>query len=96
MQKKKVLYIIRCNKQIQPRLNLDINDYKEYSESFSSIEIEIIPTKNKYGKFMRNIEDNEKDYFHIYFNNDKTDIKRTYNIKSDYARIINIRIVNTL
>ena len=61
MTKKKKLEIIKYNKKIQNRLNLDVNDYKEYSE----IEIEIIPTKDKYGKFI-NINENDKLYYHIF------------------------------
>ena len=48
MTKKKKLEIIKYNKKIQNRLNLDVKDYKEHCE----IEIEIIPTKGKYGKFI--------------------------------------------
>ena len=52
MSKKKKLEIIKYNKKIQNRINLSVKDYKEYSEAYSSIEIEIIPTKGKYGKFI--------------------------------------------
>ena len=45
---KKKLAIVKYNKRIQNRLNLNVKDYKEYCE----IEIEIIPKKDKYGKFM--------------------------------------------
>ena len=45
--KKKSLEIVKYNKKLQKRVNLNITDYKEYSENFSSIEIEIIPKKNK-------------------------------------------------
>ena len=41
--KKKSLEIIKCNKKIQQRLNINIKDYKNYSEMYSSIEIDIIP-----------------------------------------------------
>ena len=51
--KKKKLTIVKYNKRIQNRLNLSIKDYKEYCE----IEIEIIPIKDKYGKFI-NIKKN--------------------------------------
>ena len=51
---KKKLEIVKYNKKIQNRLNLDVKDYKEYSE----IEIDIIPTKDKYGKFI-NIDEND-------------------------------------
>ena len=52
MVKKKSLQIFQYNKKLQNRLNLDINDYKEYSETFTPIEIEIIPAKDKYGFFL--------------------------------------------
>ena len=52
MPKKKKLEIVRCNKRMQNRLDLGIKDYKEYSETFTPIEIEIIPTKDKYGRFI--------------------------------------------
>ena len=48
MTKKKKLEIVKYNKKIQNRLNLSLNDYKEYRE----IEIEIIPNKGGYGKFI--------------------------------------------
>ena len=65
-------------KKIQNRLNLDVKDYKEYSE----IEIEIIPTKDKYGKFI-NIDENDELYHHIYFNDNKEEIKNKYEIKEE-------------
>ena len=43
IDRKKSLKIIKYNKQIKRRLNIDINDYKEFAEKFSSIEIEIKP-----------------------------------------------------
>ena len=43
--KKISLEIIKYNKNIQRRLDINTNDYKEYSELYSSIEIEIIPIK---------------------------------------------------
>ena len=44
--------MIKYNKNIKNRINININDYKEYSEKYSSIEIYIKPVKNKYGKFI--------------------------------------------
>ena len=61
MTKKKKLQIVKYNKKVQNRLNLGIKDYKEYSE----IEIEIIPTKDIYGKFI-NIDNKDKLYYHIF------------------------------
>ena len=39
MNKKKSLEIVKYNKKIQNRLNLSINDYKEYSEIYTPIVI---------------------------------------------------------
>ena len=79
MPKKKKLEIVKYNKRIQNRINLSVKNYKEYSETFTPIEIEIIPTKGKYGIFI-NINENDKLYYHIYFNNNKKEIKNKYNI----------------
>ena len=66
--KKISLEIIKYNKNIQKRLNINISNYKEYSEIFSSIEIEIIPMKkHKYSQFINIFKGYEK-YYHIYFN----------------------------
>ena len=71
MTKKKKLEIVKYNKRIQNRLNLDIKDYKEYGE----IEIIIIPIKSKHGKFI-NIDEDDELYYHIYFNDNKEEIKK--------------------
>ena len=68
------LKIIKCNINIQKRLNININNYKDYSEKFSSIEFEIIPIQNKYGSFIK-IKEEDKKKFHIYFNDNKKEIK---------------------
>ena len=46
LEKKRTLEIVKNNKNIKKRINLNINDYKEYSEKYSSIEIEIKPVNN--------------------------------------------------
>ena len=79
--KKKSLDIIKYNNNIKERMNISIKDYKEYSEIYSSIEIEIKPVKNKYGEFI-NMNEN-KIYYHIYFNDNKEEIKRNYFNKND-------------
>ena len=76
MTKKKKLEIVKYNKKMQNRINLSVKDYKEYSETFTPIEIEIIPKKDKYGKFI-NINEIDKLYYHIYFNDNKEEIKNT-------------------
>ena len=87
MTKKKKFEIVKYNKKIQNRLNLDANDYKEYCE----IEIEIIPKKGEYGNFI-NIDENDELYYHIYFNNNKKEIKNKYKInKKD--KVTKIKII---
>jgi len=67
ISKKKKLEIVKYNK----RLNLSVKDYKE---TFTPIEIEIIPAKGKYGRFIK-VDENDKLYYYIYFNNNKEEIK---------------------
>ena len=43
LKKGKTLNIVKYNKNIKRRININTNDYKEYSEKYSSIEIEIKP-----------------------------------------------------
>ena len=65
--KRKSLKTIKYNKKIQKRIDINIKDYKYYSKKYTSIELEIIPMKSKYGKFI-NIKEKDKEYYHIYFN----------------------------
>ena len=91
LNKGKTLNIVKYNKKIKERINININDYKEYSEKCSSIEIEIKPVNRKYGKFINN--ENKKIYYHIYFNNnDEEEIKRNYISKDEEIKIIKIKI----
>ena len=81
--KKKSLDIIKYNNNIKERINISIKDYKEYSEL---IEIEIKPIKIKYGKFI-NMNKNEI-YYHIYFNDNKEEVKRNFlNLNENVSKI---------
>ena len=64
MSERKALETIRYNKSIQKRINKNINHYKAYSETKTSIELDIIPMKDKYGKFI-NIKEEDKKYIPI-------------------------------
>ena len=66
LEQKKKLNIVKYNKQIQNKLNLNIKDYEEICK----IEIEIITCDGIYDKFI-NIKENEQEYYHIYFNYNK-------------------------
>ena len=92
IHKKKSLETIRYNKNIQKRINININHYKEYSEKYSSIEIEIKPKENEYGRFI-NIKKKDEEYYHIYYNDNKTkQIKSTSLNKNHKVSKINIVI----
>ena len=90
IQKKRAMEIIRYSKRNQKRLKLDFKDYKEYSELYSTIEIEVRPIQKKEGYFIR-ISDDDMKYCHIYFNNNREkEIKRTVLNKSDRVAKIDI------
>ena len=92
IKKNKLLNIIKYNKKIQSRVNLSIKDYKQYSEILSPIEIEVIITKNKYDKFINITNKEDKQFYHIYFDDGKEEIKRNYLIKTDKVKKIKIII----
>ena len=52
ISERKKLETIKYNESIQKRINININNYKTFSEKYSSIVIEIIPMKNIYDKFI--------------------------------------------
>ena len=85
------LKILNYNKKIQKRINLNINNYKEYSQLYSNIEIELKLVNNKYGDFIRILEKNKK-YYHIYFDNSKEEIKRYHINKNEKVKTIKIII----
>ena len=72
-------------------MDISINNYKDYSENYSSIKIEIIPVKDKYGKFINIFKDEDISHFHIYFNDCKEETKKTELTKSD--KITKIKII---
>jgi len=91
LERNKSLDIIKYNKNIHNRINIIINDYKEYLEIYSPIKLEIKPIDNKYGIFI-NINKGDEKYFHIYFNNDKVEMKRNQLYKDDKIELIRIII----
>jgi len=89
---RKSLEIIRYNKNIQKRINININHYKAYYETKTSIELDIMPMKGEYFKFI-NIKEEDKKYFHIYFNdNKKKEIENISLNKDDNVSKISIII----
>ena len=88
MSERKLLETIRYNKNIQKRININIYNYKAYFETKTSIELDIMPMKDKCGKFI-NIMEEDKKYFHIFFNdNRKKEIENTsLNIDNNVYKI---------
>ena len=94
MKKHKSLDIVKYNKKLQNLLEFSINDYKENSQLYSSIQIELKLDENKIkenSKFI-NIQDKEKDYYHIYFDGSNEEIKRNYLKENEKIKTINIKI----
>ena len=67
LKKIRTIQVIKYNKKIQYKLNISKKFFKEYTE----IEIEIIPSQNQYGKFLRIYDKQLEKYYHIYFNDSK-------------------------
>ena len=92
LTERKLLETIRYNKSIQKRINKNINHYKDYYETKTSIELDIIPMKGECGKFI-SIKEEDKKYLHIYFNDNKNkEIKNTSLYKDDNVSKISIII----
>ena len=90
---KRAFEIMKINKNIQNRLNININNYIEYCELYTPIEIELIHLQNN-SDFFINIPPEDRQYYHIYFNDNKEkEIKNLilYNEKVNISKI-NIRI----
>ena len=74
MQKNIALNIVKYNKILQKKLNITIKDFSDFKDLYLTTKIEIIPVKNKYGKFI-NVYEYNKEYYHIYFNDNKEEVK---------------------
>ena len=81
-----LLKLIKYNKKFQKIMDKKLKDYKN---EFSKIEIEIIPKENTYGKFI-DIPLNKN--IHIYFNDNKEEIKKKKITKEDNIKKIKIII----
>ena len=81
---KRILFkIIQHNKYIQNRLDLDKKGFKICSETYTTIEIDIIPFEKKFGKFINILTTADENFYHIYFNDKKEEIKRTWIEEND-------------
>ena len=92
LHRKRILEIIKYNKNLKNSLNIELKDYIDYSGIYSSVEIEIIPDRNKYDKFINIFKKRRQSYFHIFFNYGKKERKTDYLKKSDLVFKIRIKI----
>ena len=86
----KSLEIMKYNKNIQERLEIGIDDYKD---EYFKIEIEIFPKKYRGKYFIKfiNISNLEnKSNYHIYFNDNNIEIKSIYFTGNDHVSKIKI------
>ena len=88
LKKNRQLKIIKYNKNLQSKLEISLKDYIQ----FSQIEIIIKPGKDKYGKFINIPNNEEESNFHIYFNNNTKEEKKTFFNIIDEVKTIKIII----
>ena len=95
LMKKKSLEFFKYNKKIQKKLEITKKDYKECMESFTSIIIEINLVQEiieRHTLFINISKSEEKQYFHIYFNDNKEEVGREFLIEGDDVQKITIKI----
>ncbi len=83
--------IFKYNKKLQERMKLTIKDFIDVYELYAPTKIEITLLQNTYGKFI-NVKENEKKYYHIYFNDDKEEFKNKYFINEE-DKVSKIKII---
>ena len=88
----RLLKLVKYNKKIQERLDIDINDYQEFGE----IEIEMIPIpikkRDEYGNKFINIPNKDRKYYHIHFDNDIININDSYIYQKNKINVIKVKI----
>ena len=92
IKKPKALKIMKINKKIQKRLNLSINDYKECSRIEIELKLTECDPKNKYFKHIIHVPEGNNDYYHIYFDGSKEEIKRNYLEENEKVKTVKIII----
>ena len=90
LKPKRLLNIIKYSKRIQNILDIGINDYKTYKKI--EIELEMIPNVKYTENSIINIPKGYESFFHIYFNDEKNEIKK-YNFTEEDEFIKKINII---
>ena len=84
--------IIKYNKNIQNKINLNINDYKLFSEEYTPIEIEITPAKYDYYYFSMRLISRKSSNYHFYVNNSNEEFKRPSGNLEDF-KITKMKVI---
>ena len=93
LREKKLLKLIKYNKNIQSKLNRDINDYIKYYEYNKKIIIEIITISKNYKNYFIKYKEEDERYFHIYFNDEKEEILLCKNYFDYDKNVTKIKII---
>ena len=84
------LHLINYSRYYQDKLDIGIEDYKNF---FLKIEIEIIPINIRDMNYFINIPENDRNFYHIYFNdNEGVEISRNYFTENENINKIKIYI----
>ena len=81
------LNVLKYNKELQKKLNLSINSYIKF---FNQIVIEVIP-KEKRRKKCPFINRGNKNFYHIFFDEGRQEIKRNYILSKE--KVMKIKII---
>ena len=87
------LKLINYNNYLLKSLNIKLKDYKK---AYSVIEIEIIPSDNIYGDFIRIYNPKAKNNYRIYFDDKKLENIRTEITEEDKVKKIRVVINNKI
>ena len=80
---------MRINKALQNKLDIDINTYKEMCK----IIIDIYPKRGIEGKLFNKIENTDESYYHIYFDENKEEVKNNYISISEGSKVSKIKLI---
>ena len=91
LSREKLLKLIKYNKQIQKKLNIDLEDYKSFNQTEIELKFDLnISYYSKIGIRFVNYTGNKSNY-HIYFNDNKEEAKSNY--MEETENISKVRIV---
>ena len=90
LNKNRFFKIINYNKKIQNRLDVNIINYKKFYETYTTIEIEIIPKTNLSEETKHFIKDLEN--IHVYFNDNKKEEINKYDI-TENDKVKKIKVI---